>query len=127
MPITWNALFSPLALAQLIILGTFFGLLLAPLGALYQDVAYGLAVFTSLWMFVTPVVFPLPTTGVFATIVRANPVTPLLMTTRELVTTGVISDPYRFFLVSAIAVAGLFLTWIGFRLAMPFVIERVGS
>lgn len=127
MPITWNALFSPLALAQLIIFGTFFGLLLAPLGALYQDVAYGLAVFTSLWMFVTPVVFPLPTTGVFATIVRANPVTPLLMTTRELATTGVISDPYRFFLVSAIAVAGLFLTWIGFRLALPFVIERVGS
>ena len=56
-----------------------------------------LAVFTSLWMFVTPVVFPLPTTGVFATVVRANPVTPLLMTTRELATSGVISDPDRFF------------------------------
>lgn len=127
MPVTWAASLAPLALMQLIILGTFFGLLLAPLGALYQDVAYGLTVFTTLWMFVTPVVFPLPTTGVFAAIVRANPVTPLLMTTRELATTGVVSDPYRFLLVSLIGIVGLFVTWIGFRAAMPFVIERVGA
>lgn len=127
MPITWSALLAPLALLQLIALGTFFGLLLAPFGALYQDVPNGLTMFTSLWLFLTPIVYPVPTTGLFATIVHANPVTPLLVTTRELATVGTVSDPFAFFLVSAAALAGLLATWVVFRLSMPFVIERVSS
>ncbi len=126
-PVTKAAVLSPFALLSLILLGTFFGLLLAPLGVLYQDITYGLTVFTGLWLFLTPVVYPVPTNGTFAAIVRANPVTPLLVTTRELATTGLVSDPYRFLAVSVAAIVGLFVTWIAFRLAMPFVIERVSS
>jgi lipopolysaccharide transport system permease protein len=126
-PVTKAAVLSPFGLLSLILLGTFFGLLLAPLGVLYQDITYGLTVFTGLWLFLTPVVYPVPTNGTFAAIVRANPVTPLLVTTRELATTGVVSDPYRFLAVSVAAIVGLFVTWIAFRLAMPFVIERVSS
>ncbi len=126
-PVTRAALLAPFALLSLILLGTFFGLLLAPLGILYQDVTHALTLFTGLWLFLTPVVYPVPSSGTFATIVRANPVTPLLTTTRELATTGVVSDPYRFLAVSVTAIVGLFVTWIAFRLAMPFVIERVSS
>ncbi|HEV8370394.1 MAG TPA: ABC transporter permease [Pyrinomonadaceae bacterium] len=127
MPVTKAALLAPLSLLSLILLGTFFGLLLAPLGVLYQDITHGLTVFTGLWLFLTPVVYPVPSTGTFAAIVRANPVTPLLATTRELATTGVVSDPYRFLAVTMAAIAGLLVTWIAFRLAMPFAIERVSS
>jgi len=127
LPVTKAALLAPLALLSLILLGTFFGMLLAPLGVLYQDINHGLTVFTGLWLFLTPVVYPVPTTGTFATIVWANPVTPLLATTRELATTGVVSDPYRFLAVTLAAIVGLLVTWIAFRLAMPFVIERVSS
>ncbi len=127
MPVTRAAMLAPLALVSLILLGTFFGLLLAPLGVLYQDVAQGLTVFTGLWLFLTPIIYPVPQSGTFATIVKLNPVTPLLVTTRELATTGVVSDPNRFLIVSAVTLAGLFMTWIVFRLAMPFAIERVSS
>jgi lipopolysaccharide transport system permease protein len=127
MPVTWAALLSPLALLQLVVLGAFFGLMLAPIGAFYQDVAQALTAFTGLWLFLTPIVYPVPTTGTFAAIVRSNPVTPLLVTTRELATTGVVSDPSRFLVVSAAALVGLLATWVTFRLSMPFVIERVGS
>lgn len=127
MPVTSAALLAPLALISLILLGTFFGLLLAPLGVLYQDVTQGLTVFTGLWLFLTPIIYPVPQSGTFATIVRLNPVTPLLVTTRELATTGIVSDPYRFLIVTAVTVAGLFITWVTFRLAMPFAIERVSS
>jgi lipopolysaccharide transport system permease protein len=127
MPITWKALLAPLALLELVILGTLIGLFLAPLGALYQDVTYGLTVFTGMWLFLTPVVYPPPEAGLFATIVKTNPVTPLLVTTRELSTTGIVSDPYRFLIVSAITLVGLFLTWVVFRLGMPFAIERASS
>ncbi|MBV6624696.1 MAG: ABC transporter permease [Rivularia sp. (in: Bacteria)] len=126
-PVTWTVILAPVALIHLIFLGTFIGVLLSPLGVLYQDVSKGLTLLTSFWLFLTPVVYPVPTEGVFGNIVKLNPVTPLLVTTRELATTGIISEPVGFWIVSIITIIGLFVTWIGFRLAMPFVVERVSS
>lgn len=125
--VSWTIILAPVALIHLIMLGTLFGLVLAPLGALYQDVSKGLTIFTGFWLFLTPVVYPLPTAGTFGRLVSLNPVTPLLVTTRELATTGNISHPDQFWIVSLLTFIGLLLTWIIFRLAMPFVIERVSS
>jgi lipopolysaccharide transport system permease protein len=127
LPVTPAALLAPLALTQLILFGSLIGLLLAPLGALYQDVTRGLSLFLGLWLFLTPVVYPVPSMGAFASIVRNNPVTSLLVTTRELATTGIVSDPPRFLIISILTLIGLFVTWVIFRLAMPFAIERVSS
>ncbi|MDJ0688722.1 MAG: ABC transporter permease [Xenococcaceae cyanobacterium MO_188.B32] len=127
MPISGSAILAPVALIHLVMLATFFGLLLAPLGALYKDVTKGLVLVTSFWLFLTPVVYPVPSEGVFGTIVKLNPVTPLLVTARELATTGVVSDPQGFWLASLFAFVGLLMTWIFYRLAMPFVVERMSS
>lgn len=126
-PLTWNIILAPVALIHLILLGTFLGCLLAPLGLLYQDVSKVLTMITGFWLFLTPVVYPVPSAGTFGVLVKLNPVTPLLVTTRELATTGVVSNPSGFWIVSLITFVGLLLTWISFRLAMPFVIERVSS
>lgn len=127
MPVTWNVILAPVALIHLVILGTFFGLLLAPMGALFQDFTMGLTLTTGFWLFLTPVVYPVPNEGLFGTIVELNPVTPLLVITRELATTGVISNPQGFWLASFFAWLGLFLTWIFYRVAMPYVVERISS
>lgn len=127
MPVTWSVILAPVALIHLIMLGTFFGLLLAPMGALYQDFTMGLTLATSLWLFLTPVVYPTPKEGLFGTIVELNPVTPLLVTTRELATTGLVSNPQGFWLASIFALIGLFLSWIFYRVAMPYVVERISS
>ncbi|MBD2205922.1 ABC transporter permease [Calothrix sp. FACHB-1219] len=126
-PVSWTVILAPVALIHLILLGTFFGILLAPLGILYQDISRGLTLITSFWLFLTPVVYPVPKQGIFSILVQLNPVTPLLVTTRELATTGIISNPAGFWVVSAITILGLIITWITFRLAMPFVVERVSS
>lgn len=125
--VSWTLILAPVALIHLILLGTLFGLLLAPLGVLYQDVSKGLTMVTGFWLFLTPVVYPLPKEGTFGMLVNLNPVTPLLVTTRELATTGVVSQPEQFWIVSGLTLMGLLLTWVAFRLAMPFVIERVSS
>ena len=125
--VTWTVFLTPVPLLHLILLGTFIGILLAPLGILYQDISRGLSLFTGFWLFLTPVVYPIPNQGIFGFLVKLNPVTPLLVTTRELATTGVVSDPLRFWIVSLITLIGLLITWVTFRLAMPFVVERVGS
>jgi len=126
-PVAPTVIAAPLALASLVLFGTLIGLLLAPFGLLYRDVGRGLALLTGAWLMLTPVVYPVPTAGTFATLVRWNPVTALLVTTRELATTGVVSDPARFAIVTAASLLGLLVTWVVFRLAMPFVVERVGS
>jgi lipopolysaccharide transport system permease protein len=126
-PVTWSLLVAPVALIHLIILGTAIGTFLAPLGSLSNDVTKSLTFLLSFWMLLTPVVYPIPEQGIFATIVRLNPVTPLLVTTRELASTGHVSDPQSFWIASIIAVIGLIFSWFIYRLAMPFVIERMSS
>jgi lipopolysaccharide transport system permease protein len=126
-PVASTVMLAPLALLGLVLFGTLVGLLLAPLGLLYRDVGRGLALVTGAWLMITPVVYPVPEGGTFATLVRWNPVTPLLVTTRELATTGVVSNAAGFAAVTAASLCGLLATWVVFRLAMPFVVERVGS
>lgn len=126
-PVTWSLILAPVGLIHLILLGTCIGLLLAPIAALYQDVSKGVSLITGLWLFLTPVVYPVPSNGIFGSIVKLNPVTPLLVTTRELATTGVVSNPAGFWVASGIALVGLLVAWVFYRLAMPFIVERMSS
>lgn len=126
-PVTWNLILAPVALIHLIILGTSIGMFLAPASALYQDFSKGITLATSFWLFLTPVVYPVPTDGVFGSIVKLNPVTPLLVTTRELATTGVISNPQGFWIASLIGILGLLIAWVIYRLSMPYIVERISS
>jgi lipopolysaccharide transport system permease protein len=126
-PLGWTALFAPLAVAAIIVLGAGIGLFLAPLSALYQDVTKTLAIVTSFGFFLTPIVYPVPTRGLFALVVNLNPVTPLLVTTRELVTGRTLSQPVAFAAVTALAIVLLLAGWIAYRVSMPIVLERSKS
>jgi lipopolysaccharide transport system permease protein len=126
-PVTWSIFLAPVAVIHLIAFGTFLGLLLAPIGVLYQDVSMGITLLTGLWLFITPVVYPVPRGGIFGQIVQLNPITPLLVTVRELATTGIVSQPAGFWIASAISLIGLFFAWIVYRLAIPYVVERISS
>jgi len=86
MPIGWTIIIAPFVLILLILLGTTVGMILAPIGALYQDVTRILSVIFLPWLLVTPVIYPVPNSSTFSSIVKYNPVSPLLVTIRELVT-----------------------------------------
>ncbi|MCB0738103.1 MAG: ABC transporter permease [Bacteroidetes bacterium] len=125
--IGWTILLAPFALLTLIAFGFFLGALLAPLGALYNDISKGLTVITGFWLFLTPVVYPPPTAGIFGLIVNLNPVTHLLVTTRELATAVPVSHLTGFLVSMLITWTGLLLAWVTLRIAMPFVIERMSA
>jgi lipopolysaccharide transport system permease protein len=126
-PVTWSVLLALVALIHLVILGTGIGLLLAPIGALYGDVAKAIPLIVSPWLLLTPVIYPTPKEGLFATIVNLNPVTPLLVTTRDLATSGVVTHPTGFWVVSGLAFGLLLIAWILYRLAIPFIVERMSA
>lgn len=127
MPVTWAVLLAPVALVHLVMFGTGIGLLLSPLGALYGDVQKVLPMIVAPWLLVTPVIYEAPKGGLFGMLVRLNPVTPLLVTTRELATTGVLTEASGFWWASGLALGLLLLGWMLYRLAMPFIVERMSS
>jgi lipopolysaccharide transport system permease protein len=117
-------LLAPAGVASLVVLGASMGLLLAPMSALYQDVAKSLPIISSFWFFLTPIIYPVPTHGAFARIVRLNPVTPLLAATRELVTGEPLSAPAAAVATAGLALATLGAGWLVYRVSMPIVLER---
>ncbi len=125
--VTPSSLLALLPLCSLILFGTFLGLLMAPLAVLFQDFSRGLTVVFVFWLFATPVVYPVPESGTFATIVRYNPASSLLVTTREALLDTELSLLPQFFLMSAIGFVGLVLALVLFRISLPYVIERSGA
>ncbi len=126
-PITWGTPLSLPAILILVLLGTTFGLFLTPIGVLYTDAVQGIAIITGLWFFITPVVYPPPTSFPFSLLAILNPVSPILVGARDLATEGVLHNPIPFFVVAAITILVLLVTWIIYRLAIPILVERMSA
>jgi lipopolysaccharide transport system permease protein len=122
-----SALLFPLGLLLLILLGMSIGLFLVPIGLLYGDVQRAVVMMTGFWMFLTPVVYPPPTSWPASVVTAWNPVSPVLLTCREMLTTGDLAHATNALLVGAAALVLLFVAWIAYRLAMPILVERMGN
>lgn len=123
----WATPFAFVPVLGLILMGTAIGLFLAPFGGLYQDVSRALTVASGLWFFLTPIVYPLPAAGFARVLVKVNPVTTFVIAAREMATGKWLSAPDDFLIVGLLTLIGLLAAWLFFRLAMPFVIERLSS
>lgn len=126
-PLTWGLLLAPFAILMLMLLGIVIGLLLTPVGMLYADVSAALSTITSLWFFVTPVVYPPPEHGILSVLISLNPVSPLLVGARDLATRGTLSDVVPFAIISGLTLLGLLVMWVLYRVSLPILIEKMGA
>jgi lipopolysaccharide transport system permease protein len=118
---TTDLLLVPLGAAGLCTLGLGFGLLLAPWGLLYGDIGRGLLAATTLWFFLSPVIYSAPD----SVVMRLNPVSPLLDSTRAWLTGG--TSEYEGLLAAfALAIVLTAAAWAVLRLARPHVLARLG-
>jgi lipopolysaccharide transport system permease protein len=113
-------LLVPAGILALALLGAAFGVVVAPFGVLYDDVAHALPLLTAFGFFLTPVVYPASR----ARILQLNPVTPLLESTRAWLTGG--SASAGFVSVTLAAIVVLAIAWILQRVARPHVVARLG-
>ena len=123
----WSVLLFPIGLLSLILVGTVIGLALAPIGLLYTDVGKAIPLLMQFLMYLTPVVFAMPKSGISATLFQLNPLTPLILTARDWLTGFTPEYLGYFVVVNGVAIALLLVFWVVFRLAMPILIERMGS
>jgi lipopolysaccharide transport system permease protein len=118
-------LFAPLAVFVLIGFGLVVGLILAPIGLLYGDVERGMNLVMVFWFTMTPVVYSPPASWPASLLNQVNPVTPLIVTARELVFGTGLTQWNLFLVVSALVIATLFVGSLFLRLALPHLVERV--
>lgn len=120
-------LLFPLALIGLIFFGTTIGLLLTPIGLLYNDVGKLIALVMRFIMYAAPVVFVIPSTGFMKTVMEWNPFTPLVTVTRGLLVGSPIIylDYYLWILIVSIPL--FFVVLIIYRISIPVIAERLSA
>jgi lipopolysaccharide transport system permease protein len=125
--VSWTAIWFPFGVLALIGMGIALGLLITPVAILYHDVGQALPFVLYLWMFLTPVIYPAPATWPGSLLVLLNPVSPVLVTTREWLFLGSPHYLSGFFAISGLTLLALLAGWLLYRLALPILIERVSA
>ena len=124
---SFTLLFFPIAIFAIVCFGFAIGLALSPVAGLYGDVARVIPIITGFWMLLTPVVYPARTEGLAGIVAKWNPISPLIVTAREALTGQDLTLIVPFTLVTLVALVATFAGLVGFRLAMPHLIARMGG
>lgn len=123
----FTAIFALTGIISIMILGSTIGILLTPLGILYKDVQRAIVIVMQFAIYLTPVIYPEPRFGLAAKLMQFNPVAPLLVTTRNLFLGNELTGLNEFLIFSLISLVIFIIGLFFYRLAMPIIIERVGS
>jgi lipopolysaccharide transport system permease protein len=127
LPLSWTITLAPLGVFTLIALGMMLGLAVTPLGILYQDVQMAVAILLQVWFFLTPIIYPPPESGFLSLVTKLNPVTPILLSTRDWLTIGPSAHTSGLLLVGCCTSLFGLAAWILYRIAMPHLIARMAA
>ena len=126
-------IFAALPLAMLMILfAAGLGMLIMPIGSLYQDVNRFIAVAIPFWMLTTPIIYPLTQQNLIdhpsaSLLVWLNPAAPILVWCRDLILFGGSPFATAGMLFAALAIP-IFLVGLAiFRISIPVIVERMNA
>ena len=122
-----SLLYAPMGIFALSLAGFSIGLALTPLGMLYKDINRGLGILLPFFMYLTPVVYPIPREGLIGLIMEWNPLASLITQTRNWLTTQPVYDMWLFWIFTLAFALLFFVSLVVYRLSMPMIIERIGS
>jgi lipopolysaccharide transport system permease protein len=123
----WSLLLLPLVLVMAVVFGTSLGLLITPIGLLYSDVSRLISMGLSLFMYVTPVVYGIPKTGIMKTIMTYNPFTPFILTIRD-VAVGSSPEFLNYFIgLTGLGIVLFFIGLVIYRVSIPVIVERLSA
>lgn len=118
---------APLAIVALVLFGTALGLLIMPLGSLYQDVGRFIGMVMPFWMILTPIVYP-PTLEFPGSLLNwINPASPLILLARDWLLMGHSEFTQLGLLFGLATIPLLLLGLIIFRISIPVLVERMNA
>jgi lipopolysaccharide transport system permease protein len=121
----WTVVFIPLAVFPFFLLTLGIGFFLALLNGIFRDVANIVTLFSTFLLFLLPVLYPPPATGLLSQINSWNPLSCMIVACRDLVFAGRLSDPSGFALSSLISIILFLFFWRFFHIVEPKIAERV--
>lgn len=123
----WSLLLFPLVLLGGVLFGTTLGLFITPLGMLYKDIGRMIGFGLGFLMYVTPVVYAIPKTGVMKTVMEWNPFTPIILTARDLAVGFPPAHITYFLIVIACCIPLFFMALVFYRISIPILVERMSA
>lgn len=120
----WSLLLLPFVIIAGIVFGIGIGLFLTPINMLYSDVSRIISMGLNFLMYITPVVYAIPESGLLRKFMLINPFTPLIVTMRDLIV-GSIPQFLSYFLgVMVASIPLLILGLVFYRISIPIIVER---
>ncbi len=128
-PVPWRPeiLLFPVGVLLTIACGLALGLILVPVAALFQDLSRAVHLALRFVFFLTPVVFPLPVSGLARTLMLWNPATCLITAGRGWLLGAEQPDVAALVTVSSLSILLLSIGVIALKVAMPHIVERTAG
>jgi lipopolysaccharide transport system permease protein len=123
----WSLLLFPLAILGGVLFGTTLGLFITPLGMLYKDIGRLIGFGLGFLMYVTPVVYGIPKSGIMKTVMELNPFTPIILTARDLAVGMPPAHLSYFLIVIACCIPLFFIALLFYRISIPILVERMSA
>ena len=124
-PVHVSILYAPIAILGLVLLGVALGLLLMPIGSLYQDVGRFISMALPFWMIITPIIYVPLATFPGSLLNWVNPASPLLLLARDWLLLGTTSHFANGLIFGATAIPILLIALVVYRISIPVLIERM--
>lgn len=118
-------LWIPILIIPIILLTLGFGFILSLLNGIARDIGNILGLFMTFLMFLTPILYAKPTTGILATATKYNPLYYLVSAPREVVLMGTIPEWKGFLIASILSVIIFIVCLVIFHLTETRVAERI--
>lgn len=120
-----ETLLAPLAVMPLWFLTLGLGFILALLNGVMRDIGNALSMVMTFLMFLTPVLYAKPDSGILQKITHYNPLYYLIGAPRDLILHGALSEPKGFFFSALFAAAVFTFCLVTFHLTETRITERV--
>ncbi|MDP4285480.1 MAG: ABC transporter permease [Bacteroidota bacterium] len=123
-----SLLLLPFVIIDLLIFGFSIGLIFLSLFTLVADFSRFISIGLQLLMYISAVVFPVPETGGFGTLIfKLNPFTYLVIFARDILVGMPVENLPLFLGISGVGVILFCIGLMAYKITMPFIIERMGS
>lgn len=123
----WEILLFPLAMLVVLLFGFTIGIWVTPIGALYTDVQRFITSVTQLFFFLTPIIYPARTEGVFGLMDTYNPAAISIGTARDLLIGQPVGGIEAYSVFCALTVILLLGGLVLYKVSLPIIVERMGS
>ncbi len=121
---SWTAIFAPFALFPIVLMGMGLGMIMAVISTSGNDLNRAVGVVMNFGMLLTPVIYPPPTTWPTVVVNILNPLSPVLLTSHELIRGQPVSEPMLYLMSCGVGILFFLCGWRIFRMSIPRIAER---